>query len=555
MNNREQINLNEKYKRFKKYSSFFCFNPEINTAKDIEKYYNKPISITHKECGRVMDLTLSKWFSLHSKNKNVTKENYLYLCNHCSKEYVEKNLQDFLSEKYHGDFVVVGDYTGSKKPIDIKHKSCGETFSKTPEMIYRDRLICKKCRKSDYIYEQKKQDEKNNYFDKQLKEAGMNEFKRCGDCISKSKPVKMYHERCGNYFTKSLSGLLKLKNTSLCPKCKENRFKSSLQSEKNQYFIEKLEKYHGDSFKLVGDYNGNENLVELEHKDCGNRFKEYGQTVIMNSYTCPYCNDRIKRSNHISYNQKIDMYEKELDYEYKILTPFTRETDSIQIMHKECGHKFKRSVSVFLKSKGTLLCPHCKNIDKYNNRVEKLNKLYDYKYEVISDPVFKTTDTIKIRHKDCGKTFDSYFKLLLSRKKEYCPHCNDKITSTEKLKAMVFKKYKGEYIVLGEYFKSNYKMSFRHKNCGKITRLTSKEFFDYKTPCKHCRKKGNPFTLKEAQERVNKRFGNLFTLHGEYKNSETDIPVKCNSCGNIFETSLATLLKKRRCPVCKTKKV
>lgn len=555
MNKKEEMNLERKYQRFKRYAPFFYFNPNITKAEDIDKYYNKEISVTHKECGRTMNVKLSKWLSFHSRGKDVPKDEYQYLCDFCSREYMKSSLQDFLDKKYNKDFIVTGEYIGSKEPIEIYHKSCNGYFSKTPEVIYRDRLICKECRKSDYIYEENKRLENNLYFEIELKKAGFNNFKLADDFISKSKPVKVYHSKCGGYFYKPLNQILKLKNKDLCPSCKENRFKSDNQKEKNKYFQDKLNSLYGEKYKLLSDYNGSTNLVELEHNKCGNKFKEYAQTVLIN-YKCPYCeNERIKRNSHITLKEKINIYEKELNYEYKILTPFTRESDFIDILHKECGTKFNRLVSALNRERDGILCPECNKMDKYMKKLERLDLEYNNQYEVVSDPVFRNTDEINILHKKCNHHFTSNFKILFLNHTEHCPNCNDRITSTDKLKSVVFQKYKGEYLVVGEYTKANYKIPFRHKKCGRITKLTAKEFLRYKTPCKCCRNKKRSFSFEEAQNKVNEKFGKLFTLHGEYTNSETEMPIKCNNCNNIFESSLSTLLKKSRCPNCKTKKL
>lgn len=557
MTKNEKLNMRLRYERFQQYEPFFTFEPKINNKEDLYRLYNEEVSVTHKDCGRTESIVISKWMSLHSVNKGVPKERYLYLCNYCSREIRNEIFQKKLDEVYKGDFLLVDNYNGKKEACLIKHNSCGGIFSIVGESVERSRLMCKVCKKSDIYYETEKQEEKNSQLKNELKNKGFENFIPITNFEAKNKPVTFKHLTCGETFEKTPQLLLKLKNKDRCPKCLDGKARSKDQTERNEYFQGKMNQVNGKKYILISNYKGQNTVVTVKHIKCNNEFPIYSEMLIREEYKCPHCESKnIKNNKYISLKEKIEVYEKMLNNEYKILTPFVSELDTVSIKHRKCEHIFERTMVTFLRSKGKILCPECQNKKRLDDIEKKLHKKYNDEYKILN---IRTTagykKIVEVMHSKCKNSFETNLHSLLSNNISHCPHCSHRINSTSKLKGAVFNKYKGEYIVLSEYHKSSVDIYFRHVKCGHKFKMTSRKFMDYVTPCPNCRKKKKRHSIEKAQEKVNEVFGNLFTLCGIYVNVNTEMPIKCNACGKVLDYSVNNLLKRKACPSCKTRKL
>ena len=554
MTKNERINLRLKYNRFLKYKPFFSFNPSINNREDLQEYYDKEIQVTHLKCGKIMNIKLSEWMNLHSTNRGVSKEGYMYLCNHCSQEEKNRSFQEKLDKNHNKDFILISNYEGKKKPVLIKHMTCGQEFSIIPEYNKSDGLICRGCGKTSEYYENKIKEEKDLEFKKELKEKGFENFIPLEQYTSRTTIMKFKHTHCGNVFEKTPQSIFKLKNKDICPKCTDN-FKnacSQSQDDKNKYFQGRLDRLYDKKFVLIGDYKGVNSKVKIKHLKCGDEYFKYSQTLLKGNYKC-YCqkSQTTKNNEFITLSEKIKIYENILNNKYKILTPFINESDNIKIKHLDCGHEFERTVITYVRSKGRILCPICNKKARFEKLKEKIYEKYGDEY-VITDGIEYSDykGDIEVFHKKCGKKFVSNFNVLLSRAKDHCVHCNPRITSDKAFRQAVFNKFRGEYLVLTPYINSKTEIYFRHKKCGKKFKLTSREFLNYITPCPDCKKKRKSFSINQAQERVSAKFGNLFTLCGIYVNMHTTLPIRCNACGGVIEYTVNNILRKKGCPCC-----
>lgn len=557
MTKNERINLRLKYNRFLKYEPFFKFNPVIDSKEKLQEYYDKEIQITHCKCKKSMNIKLSEWMSLHTTNRGVSKEGYLYLCNHCSQEEKNKTFQNKLDKNHNGDFVLVGNYMGRKKPVLIKHKACGKEFSIVPEYNKGNMLVCRECGETSEYYKNKIKEKKDLEFKIKLKENGFENFIPLEQYTSKTTLMKFKHTYCGNVFEKTPQSIFKLKSKDVCPECKDS-FKnacSPLQEDKNTYFQGKIDRLYDKKFLLIDDYEGINSSVKIKHIKCGAEYIIHAQNLLKGKHKCSCQHEAytMKNLEFITLSEKIKIYEDILNNEYKILSPFINEASSIKIKHIDCGHEFERTVTTYLRSKGRILCPICNKMSRFKKLKEQLYERYGDEYTV-TDSIEYThyKGDIEVLHKKCGKRFISNFNILLSRAKDHCNYCNPRINSEKSFKQAVFNKFKGEYIVLTPYINSKTNISFRHKTCGKKFNLTSREFLHYITPCPDCKKKKRAFSIKQAQEKVDIKFGKLFKLCGIYVNMHTALPIKCNSCGAVLEYTVNNLLRRKGCPYCKS---
>ena len=140
---------------------------------------------------------------------------------------------------------------------------------------------------------------------------------------------------------------------------------------------------------------------------------------------------------------------------------------------------------------------------------------------------------------------------MLNCKTSPCPTCNENIKSERKFKADLYKKFKGEYLLVGKYEGHTKKTSFRHKKCNRLFIKTPYNVLNNDIPCSHCAKEEMLLGLKEAQERVRENSGDLFTLNGIYRGIKKDIPVTCNACKSVFLSTPKIMFLKKSCPECK----
>lgn len=552
----------KKYNKFKNISEGFTFSPSINNAKEYLELYDKEILVTHIACNRTSSIILKKWVSLHAvnksvhiANKNLIMEDRIYLCPACSQEERNKQYQNQLNETYNNEFLLVENFNGSRAPVTLHHTKCGGNFEIIPEN-YRNRVIkCKSCGKKTSNFEECDIANLNKKLKLYLKENNLLQFTPLSDCKGLSKQMKFKNKICGHIIERSPASLVKFADKDYCPECLDLRFKSNNQEDRNSYFQDKLNEIHGiNIYTLISDYDGQGTDIRVRHSLCGNEIDVYSETIRKETYKCPYCeSENLKHSNYISLSQKMELYEKDANYQYKILTPFVHLKETITVKHLKCGTVFEVIGNTFKKAKYKEICPTCRRESRLNHALDILKRNHGDNYILLNPEDFESTiKPLKFQHK-CGAVVEKTFSSLRNSSTEYCNKCSDKIDTTAKLRNYTFNRFKGEYIVLGEYIKSSFPIKFRHKKCGRIFQITSKEFQNRKIPCPHCSKENASLSIKEAQERVDKKFGNLFKLCGQYKNAKTEMTVMCNNCSHIFPSKLVTLLAKSRCPSCKEK--
>ena len=556
------IKIKNRYYRFLKFAEEFTFEPEICSLEDFKERYQDTFTITHKKCGRSVSLKLDEWTKLRnnvsSKNKS---DGFLYLCPHCSEEIGRRDLQNFLNKKYNKEFFVAGKYINAKHPIDIVHNKCGHTFSMRPDRAKHKKIICKGCNSSDKKTEDKLQNKRNKDLLKKLKDAGLKDaYKPLEDCLGATKSMKFEHIRCGNIIDTTPSRLLrsKYKPKHYCEKCPEQLLATETNKALRTNYAQKAIDIinTNNKFSIVGNYDDNDDTVLLSHDNCLGEFQVSKRFLFARETKCPHCEtNNYKNNRYISITEKIKLYEDELDNKYKILKPFIEDEETVPIKHLECGHIFDRTISSFLRSKGKLFCPKCRTEKRHSELLDKLNDKYNNDIDVCNMDDYKNVRTkLKFIHNKCGTVFESNFDRILDYKNMPCPKCNPETKTLEKLKGDVYKKFKGEYIVIGEFKGYTKKISFRHKKCERAFSKTPYEFFNSNIPCSHCLKEHSMVGMEEAQRRVTENSKGLFTLKGIYRGIKKEIPVSCNECGHIFMSTPKKMFTRKRCPNCKTQK-
>lgn len=542
-----------KYECFKNLSVNYEFDAEIKDALDYKNKYNNIVKVKHKKCNRTFDIKLSKWTNLHSTNRIVIDKEGTHLCIFCAQEKKNSNFQEKLDNTFSKDFLLKSNFLSNKKSVTLYHKVCGNEFEIIPE-YYRNRPItCKICGKKDSAYEKDETDRVNKGLEDYLKDNDLSNYIPLEDFIGFYKKIKFKSMSCGHIFEKAPKKLLRFAGTGMCPECNEFKFKSENQSDRNAYFQNELNKVHS-GYLLVSDYLGQNSVVKVKHLKCNNIINANTETIKKKGFKCPYCeSNNLKHSNYISLSEKINLYEKEVDFKYRILTPFVNLRETITVRHVECNNEFSVTVNTFINGKYYEICPVCRKSNRLKSAINKLESIHKGKYLLLNSEDFEgVTKPLKFKHLKCGSVIEKTFSALWSSKGEYCPECSLEITNTKKLKAYVFNRFKGEYTVAGEYSKSNIPVKFRHKKCGRSFNMTTKDFQNRKEPCPYCQRMIYSLGMKKAQEKVDKKYNGLFKLCGEYKNMHETLPIMCNNCSSVFEESVSSLMARSKCPKCKT---
>ena len=172
---------------------------------------------------------------------------------------------------------------------------------------------------------------------------------------------------------------------------------------------------------------------------------------------------------------------------------------------------------------------------------------------------------MKFRCKRCGNVFyrkPSNIMYDYNRSEYGCPKCDigvrakDLIVPLNKALSRIHSRFPNIKYISGY---KNYHDSavFKCLDCGHTFKRAPVIFETSRSGCPYCIRKiwGNYHRLdpKQYEKRFNDRFPNL-TLLTRYVNKHTDVKVKCNICGHIWETDPICLLdRKFGCKVCSSR--
>lgn len=532
----------------KKYKEFFKFYPDICTTKDIIKNLNNEIKIIHKNCNHETIETLSHWIKNSPYRANRLKffesNDINLVCPQCCTKEIQKKV-DYL---YNEEFKIINLFVNTKTKLEIKHIDCNQVFSASYETLMSGKMKCKSCKKNNTFDKNSKQ----QWLLNKLKEKDIHDIIPQEQYKGYNEKIVFKHLKCNNVFSETPNNLFRRKNK--CPYCNQDEFiinSSDKKLEKDRLNIanKRVYEYHGNKFKLLKINSEDKMTVSLRCLTCNNDFVDYRTKLYTNKLICPHCN--ITMNKFISTKDKINTYNKQLRGKFIILEGFTNQNEKIKIKRVSCGHTIKKSLNDILSPKYKDTCLECDRLKRFENANIRLKEKYNNRFEVLNGiDNYKNTNTILLfLDNKCGNKFSSSFNNILNNKYFKCPSCEIK-NETLVVKSEVYNKFKGEYLMIGDYIDSKTPIKFKHTKCNHIFFKTKYKFFNSKTPCNECRREARSLGMKNAQKKVNNKFKKLFTLKGIYVNSKSRIPVLCNNCNHVEEISLNNLLKRNSCIKC-----
>ena len=255
----------------------------------------------------------------------------------------------------------------------------------------------------------------------------------------------------------------------------------------DEYII--LEKYINTKTKILTKHN-----IDI----CGFEYYVSPNKFLMGR-RCPKCarkkNSKIR--NQIKKEKRKTLLQRIYEMDGGVFSLYSGNADNIEnsifIFHSICGKIFEAKIDNFLYRKAK--CPFCarkiyKSISKQKTTQEFKDELfekYGNKYLLLNEYHDNKTK-VKIR---CSCTYE--WDVLPSNILQFgCPACAiERRKDFLKKDPEVFKKQvasisNGEYELIGEYYRSNKKVTLRHLICGTIFDIIANNFLKRKRGCPKC---------------------------------------------------------------------
>ena len=181
-------------KEFKK-KVYDLFGDEYTILGEYKGSKNK-IKIKHNKCGNAYEQVASKFL-------------YNHRCPYCSHrhKYTTEEFKKKVYDSAGNEYAVLGEYTGSKNKIKIKHNKCGNTY----EQFANDFLYNHRCPYCSHNHKYTTEE-----FKKKVYELFGNRYTVMDKYINSKNKVKMKCNKCNSIYYVYPSYLLNYKNYHHC---------------------------------------------------------------------------------------------------------------------------------------------------------------------------------------------------------------------------------------------------------------------------------------------------------------------------------------------------
>lgn len=170
------------------------------------------------------------------------------------------------------------------------------------------------------------------------------------------------------------------------------------------------------------------------------------------------------------------------------------------------------------------------------------------------DVISSNTYNFKILHKNCNRIFEiSWKKTLEGSKCPYC-FCHGKNISNEYFSEYVKGKYENKFNFKSSEIKGNHRfLLLEHISCGTKFWISLTSFNKREPKCPHCSR----LNTESFKELIFKKYGEEYTVLGEYINLNTPVSVRHNVCGSVINTLRPNNLlnMNQGCKKCSMKKI
>jgi len=287
-----------------------------------------------------------------------------------------------IKEKYGDEYEVLGEYTGAKNKILVRHNndSCNNfKFDILPTRLIsttRIKIKCPCCSGSN-----KKVGNHFTFIEK-VKEAVGDEYEVLGEYVDTKTKIQMKHVKCGTTWMVTPNSFIRLNKPSRCPNCARGGSKKS-----TNYFIEKVKEAVGDEYEVLGEYEGYDKKILMRHKNCNCNLEITPSSFLGNKSRCnnPKCKMErklilLEKERKVNSDKFIKRFREEVDtiQRYEIISEYINAKEKLDIKDNLCGCTFQSSPNNLLQGKG---CPICsakrssfiRNKDKLKGNSEYFN--------------------------------------------------------------------------------------------------------------------------------------------------------------------------------------
>lgn len=213
----------------------------------------------------------------------LRKERNCPVCTPGSKMINTSVIKEKVKRLTNSEYEVTGEYTGRKKPIKIKHKTCDleHEYASADDFLGTTNRIGRRC---PYCHGHNRMIDKTFINNILIKDFN-GDYELIGVYNSHSEEITLKHKECGEPFNIIANKLWeKNKRTNICKYCHgHNKFRDK------EALIKQLKLRFPDFDKeIIGDYSGTHDKLKVKHLKCDKTYY-VSPTNLLSGKDCPYC--------------------------------------------------------------------------------------------------------------------------------------------------------------------------------------------------------------------------------------------------------------------------
>lgn len=246
-----------------------------------------------------------------------------------------------------------------------------------------------------------------------------NEYTVLEEYKGNSVKIRVRHNRCGLEYLTTPSNFYK----HGCYDCGQHR-QSMNQRKTHEEYVNEVFELVGDEYRVIGKYVNNCTPIEMEHVECGNKYR-VRPSDFLTGRRCPKeWRERISKGvtkSHEYFMTKID----ECD-DYTLLNKYVNARTKIKVRHESCGLEYEVSPHHFINGRR---CPECWRIEisrdktlSHDDFIERMGKQWFDEYQPVTKYKGRQNPMV-IKHISCGHDFESSADSILSG--SGCPVCKE----------------------------------------------------------------------------------------------------------------------------------
>lgn len=192
------------------------------------------------------------------------------------KAMTDKEFKQRVKELTGSEYTVIDTYSKSGIKLNIKHNTCGNIWSITPNNFLRGKR-CPKCNLK----------KTTNQYSKEVSALTNGSIILIGKYKGYQKQTEYKCLKHNYIFTNTPKQFLN--TTFYCPKC-ANEFRSYSQRKDENHFLKELSKAHNGSIIALESYKNTHTKIKFKCINCKHIFKSEPNSVLRLS-GCPYCRE------------------------------------------------------------------------------------------------------------------------------------------------------------------------------------------------------------------------------------------------------------------------